>query len=593
MFLTRKFRTSILALMLIATLLISVAPLNAGQEEGPEIAKWTFMVYLDADNNLESAGIEDMEEMETAGSTDQVNIVVQMDRSMEHDTTNGDWTGAKRYLVEQGQKDGNIDSSELEDMGEINMGDPETLINFTTWAVEEYPAENYLLVLWNHGGAFWGIAWDDDNDGDRIDMPELGYAMGEIEEQIGSNIDVIGFDACLMAQLAVIYQIKDHVDYMVSSGYVEPGEGWPYEQILPQLTSMPEMTPVELAITISEAYVNSYTDREDDPQDSAAITQAVFAMDKIDALADRLSEFSLISATKAGGLLTGGHWFQYQQARSDTNSYDMGASIFPGNQQPLDPTGYPMYDLIDFMDNLAIYVRNDAELQAAITAVKQAAADAIVQSDVALYHGTIKGANGLTFYFPDSYTSDYDPLFDETDFAIEHYWDDFLHYFYSRENAESMPPLVGITSPGEDTFLDPDQIQSLKIMGFSYDIMHTISSVEIKIDDGDWIKVKGMDDWYSNIDLSSLEDGRHTIYAKAVNSAGESPPESSSFIIERVAPAQKSSGIADMSFPIIMAFVILAGILGFALWRKQGLAGKSYDINDDDYPWDGETPETN
>ncbi|GAJ04099.1 unnamed protein product, partial [marine sediment metagenome] len=56
---------------------------------------WLFMVYLDADNNLESAGIDDLNEMEVAGSTDRVKIVVQMDRAerdWDDDTTNGNWT---------------------------------------------------------------------------------------------------------------------------------------------------------------------------------------------------------------------------------------------------------------------------------------------------------------------------------------------------------------------------------------------------------------------------------------------------------------------------------------------------------------------
>ena len=43
-------------------------------------AEWTVMVYLDADNNLESAGIDDINEMEIVGSTSEVNIVVQVDR---------------------------------------------------------------------------------------------------------------------------------------------------------------------------------------------------------------------------------------------------------------------------------------------------------------------------------------------------------------------------------------------------------------------------------------------------------------------------------------------------------------------------------
>ena len=44
-----------------------------------EGADWTFMTYI-SDSDLEYFAIEDMVEMERVGSTDKVNIVVQIDR---------------------------------------------------------------------------------------------------------------------------------------------------------------------------------------------------------------------------------------------------------------------------------------------------------------------------------------------------------------------------------------------------------------------------------------------------------------------------------------------------------------------------------
>ena len=57
---------------------------------------WTVMVYLDADNNLESAGIDDFLEMALVGSTEDVNIVVQMDRISGDDSRYDNWTTARR-----------------------------------------------------------------------------------------------------------------------------------------------------------------------------------------------------------------------------------------------------------------------------------------------------------------------------------------------------------------------------------------------------------------------------------------------------------------------------------------------------------------
>jgi hypothetical protein len=63
---------------------------------GPTTAAWTFMVYMDGDNNLEPFALGDFLEMASVGSTSNVNVVVELDRSPAFDTSYGDWTGAWR-----------------------------------------------------------------------------------------------------------------------------------------------------------------------------------------------------------------------------------------------------------------------------------------------------------------------------------------------------------------------------------------------------------------------------------------------------------------------------------------------------------------
>jgi clostripain len=162
----------IVSLVLITTGCGGVAPPNANLPE------WTVMVYLDADNNLEGAGIDDINEMEMVGSTSNVNIVVQIDRipysvldsnnqGYADDISNGDWTDTRRYYITQDYDPYIINSQLVSNLGELNMGTSSTLINFAKWAVSNYPAKKYLLVIWNHGGGFRStgltkdIAWDD------------------------------------------------------------------------------------------------------------------------------------------------------------------------------------------------------------------------------------------------------------------------------------------------------------------------------------------------------------------------------------------------------------------------------------------------
>jgi len=148
----------VLALFLLA---LAATPLAAGIEalapEADGARLWTFMVWLNGDNNLKYWAIEDINEMEVAGSTDQVAIVVQMDRVDWHDTSNGDWTTTKRFYVTRDAKglgDRTIRSEAIRDLGEVNMGNPDKLIEFVEWAQATYPAQNYALILWNHGSGW-------------------------------------------------------------------------------------------------------------------------------------------------------------------------------------------------------------------------------------------------------------------------------------------------------------------------------------------------------------------------------------------------------------------------------------------------------
>ena len=145
------------------------------------------MVYLDADNNLENAGITDFLEMSNIGSGPDVNIVVQFDRISGYDSSYGDWTGTRRGLIQPGDIP---DTNWGIDIGEINMGDATSVIDFVRWTMTECPADNYALIFWDHGGGFYGVCFDDTNV-DDLSMADLSTIIDGIPE-----IELIGFDAC-------------------------------------------------------------------------------------------------------------------------------------------------------------------------------------------------------------------------------------------------------------------------------------------------------------------------------------------------------------------------------------------------------------
>jgi clostripain len=399
---------------------------------------WLFMVYLDADNNLESAGIDDMNEMETAGSTDNVAIVVQMDRAEQDygdDTTNGNWTGAKRFYVTQDSDQSIINSPVIEDLGEANMGDPEVLQSFIEWAVANYPANHYALVLWNHGSG-WREKEDsgdsiksvciDDESGDELTMTELRSALNAANLSTGKTLDVLGFDACLMQMVEVAYQVmgsvESHlVDITVGSEETEPGDGWDYASTLTALTIDPTMTPAELGTQIVNDYVDSYSSSWD-------ITQSAVDLDYMEALATAVDSLA-IAMTSASG-----DWDAISTARSSAQEYYY----------------YYYIDLYHF----AQLVNADATIS---QTVRGAAADvmtAVTNAVIAEGHtASVGNSHGISIYYPETsgnYFSDY-----ETDvlFTADTHWDEFLYaiLFTSPEAPE-----ITVSPTSFDVTLAPD-----------------------------------------------------------------------------------------------------------------------------------------
>ena len=379
----------------------------------PDIPEWTVMVYLDADNNLESAGIDDINEMEMVGSTSEVNIVVQVDRipysvlaannqGYLDDTSNGNWTDTRRYYITQDFDPYQISSDLKSELGELNMGDPQTLVDFASWAVTEYPANKYLLVIWNHGGGFRSptytkdIAWDDTSGGDRITMPELEDALFAINTQVGRKIDIVGMDACLMAMTEVAYQIKDYADILITSEESEPFDGWPYDTILGELAGNPLISSGQLATDIVDKYIYSYSYNN--------VTQSAIDLSYMDTLASQLS--NLASAIMSDTL-------------TPKNIYINSAN---SSQYYEDPD---FIDLYDFCSKVLIYSYNVQVKSIALSIQQTLISSVVINSN---YNGwSVSGSKGLSIYFPWYYAYNSNK-YSSTNFARDTKWDEMLSY---------------------------------------------------------------------------------------------------------------------------------------------------------------------
>ena len=277
-------------------------------------AKWTFMTYI-SDSDLEYFAIEDMIEMERVGSTDEVNIVVQIDRWDGYDKpdwnddSNGDWETAKRYLITKENKgDHVIGSTAIEDIGEINTGDPDELVEFVQWTQENYPAEHYALNIWNHGSGATGVAyeqscpdycWEYGNEADKLELSEIDGALNEITNNGENKLDIVGFDACLMATIEVVEAVAPYSDIMIGSEILEPGDGWDYS-FLQLIVDNPSTNPEQLGAKIVDTFVaQGQTSDQSYALTMLNMSIAEQSINSINALAELKDSTTLISDLEA------------------------------------------------------------------------------------------------------------------------------------------------------------------------------------------------------------------------------------------------------------------------------------------------------
>lgn len=360
-------------------------------------ATWTLMIYIAGDNNLESAALDDLNELEEIGSTSEVEITVQLDRTPGYDASNGDWTTTRRYHVEKDTSSTIIGSS-ANDLGEINMGDPNSLEDFIDWSQNHFPAENYALILWDHGSGIMagpysgGICWDDENNNDYLTEPEILTAIQN------KNITLLGFDACLMASVEFWYALHSEVDVFVGSQGLEPGDGWPYDGIANWLVQNPTSSPQQLAQTITENYLQSYP--------------SYF----------NLTQSALVSMNFENFMID----FNFFTDQLISNIGSLSSSI---NSTRSNLYGYgdrPYVDLYSFIEEIGI--QNPA-LDDIVSNLKAWLDTNIIANDRSL---TRENSHGLTIYFPEN-GEEYSGSYRDNIFCANSTWDEFLLTYYNSD----------------------------------------------------------------------------------------------------------------------------------------------------------------
>ena len=272
--------------------------------------EWAILIYLAAHNNLERLGQRSLNQIANIRSSPQLKLSTLYDKP----------DGATRYLVgrpgepaveeslshfDSGDPDALLDTVRWafeqcpaqryalilwshgsgwrpEDRGRTVAGP------FSTWSPEELtriaqevrgddavsaeetadraaqPGSIVLFrttlteILQQDSPAERAICFDDGS-GHSLDTLELERVVRETKSIIGQPLDLLGMDACVMANLEVAHQIREHVRTLVASEELVPGRSWPYDTILNALHDKPETSATDFASLVVQHYVDYYT----------------------------------------------------------------------------------------------------------------------------------------------------------------------------------------------------------------------------------------------------------------------------------------------------------------------------------------------
>lgn len=506
----------IVTLIIGSLLLLTMVPIGSSSSESipgtqtvvedltrTETKEWTVLVYMDADNNLESDAILGINSLELVGSGPDMNIVVQIDRINGHDSTNGDWTGTKRYYIQYDPVPVVINSPEVEDLGEANMGDINTLRDFIDWGFENYPAERYMLILWDHGSGHDGICFDD-TDKDYIDITELSMLSWYNEENQfeRTDFDIMVFDACIMQQMAVAYAVKDCCDYIIGSQDLIYTPGIPNWKVLERVSSDPDIETELVCNLFVQEYKKFFDPFNFDYSLSALdVEKMVYELAPlVNVLGERLTY----------GVRLYNNLFinPIENARFATWS-QMGKFI----------------DLWQFCRNLETQMYLPGTIGSYIVDYAAWTRNAVEESVIANANDGGEAPKGLSIFFPlDDYF--FPGEYDDSQFSWEAHWDEFLGEYFSPGLITINPPLgpyIHIDEPRDQAFLNGTVLVEGK-MAVNDDTplaTHTVK-VEVSLDKGTWfetdIEATDDQDWYDwkfEMDTTMYPNGPHKLTARA------------------------------------------------------------------------------
>lgn len=332
---------------------------------------WGIYIYM-CGSDLESgsgAATSDLMEMLDAKMSKDVNLVIQTGGSTVWQNEQIDPNYLERYVC-------NSKGFECVDQTDsASMGAQDTLEDFLKFCDENYPADNQMVIFWNHGGgSLGGACYDEIYNYDHLTLNEIDQAFSNAFGE--KRIEAIGFDCCLMASIDTANICKNHAEMMIASEETEPGNGWYYTDWLNALCADTSMSNAELGKSICDSYMTGC--EMVGTQD--ATTLSAIDLNKINLLVDRINLLStemFYRIAQDGSVMA-----QVGRAAGKTENYG-------GNT---DSSGYfDVLDIGDFIENVGDgYFETQEMLK-----------DALNQAVVYHVYGDLRAkSTGLSMYYP-------------------------------------------------------------------------------------------------------------------------------------------------------------------------------------------------
>lgn len=216
---------------------------------------YTIMMYGCGGKNLDERMMQNLDEAFFNGATDRVNFTAQVNFSQEYQVM-PEFKNTQRYIV---PKTPDTEPNPVFVYDELlRLYEPENLTDFINWSKEQCPADEYILILWNHGGG-WSpehddpdgyeeslknqgvedneetntraICYDDNFNNEALTLADLVQGINDS----GIKFKMIYFDACLMGAMEVITGVKDCADYFMGASHITPGIGGDYNALIHHL----------------------------------------------------------------------------------------------------------------------------------------------------------------------------------------------------------------------------------------------------------------------------------------------------------------------------------------------------------------------